>query len=212
VAIVAVSDAGVPVELGRVALGGLDLQRFDGGTPVARPWTAVAHRGGVYVVLNNLNPDTYAPEGPGLLARIEPGTGAVSVVPLAGSRCLNPQWAAEVGDQLAVSCGGRASYDRSTYALTGLTASGVALLDGQDRLAGFWSAQAAPDAGALFFPGRFSVRGSRLFLGDQNAGRVVVLDVSDAGFTELRGVATALPVCPVDTFGVANVSDLVQLP
>ena len=41
---------------------------------------------------------------------------------------------------------------------------------------------------------------------------VVVLDVSDAGFTEARGVATALPVCPVDSYGVANVSDLAQLP
>jgi hypothetical protein len=47
-------------------------------------------------------------------------------------------------------------------------------------------------------------------LTDQNGGRVVVLEVGDAGVTEVRGVSTALNICPVSaTSGVANVADVV---
>jgi hypothetical protein len=213
VAKVVLSDAGQPSEAGRVSLTSLNLFAFDGGAPVPRPYAAVTHHGAVYVVLNNLNADTYAPEGPGLLARIDPASSAVAVVQIAGARCLDPLGAAEVGDRLAVSCGGKASYDPSTYALTGVSAAGVALLDAQDQLQAFWPASCSggTDAGCTL-PGRLTVRGSRLFVADQNAGRVVVLDVSDAGLTEVRGVTTSLDMCPVGRSGVANVSDLVSLP
>jgi hypothetical protein len=212
VAKVGLSDAGVPTLIATIGLQGLDLQAFDGGS-LARPFAVVAHRGGVYVVLNNLTAveGAYYPGGPGLLARLEPSDGGLRVVQLAGTRCLNPKWAAEVGDRLAVSCGGRATYD-SSYALTGLGSAGMVLLDGQDQLQDFWPAVQPTDGGAFFLPGRFAVGGSRLFLGDESAGRVVVLDVSDAGLTEVRGVGTAVPVCPVGAYGFANVSDLVWLP
>jgi hypothetical protein len=213
---VGLNDAGQPVEQGRVSLLGLDLRPFDGGSPVPGPAAVVAHRGGVYVVLNNLN-GTVLParaDGPGLLARIEPATSAVAAVQIAGARCLNPVWAAEVGERLAISCAGQARYD-TNYVLLAVSGAGVALLDGQDQLQDFWSSACPADAGVgcpVLAPGRLAVRGSRLFLGDQNAGQVVVLDVSDAGLTEVRGVANALDVCPLGPFGYANVSDLVSLP
>jgi hypothetical protein len=167
-------------------------------------------------VLNNLNPDTYAPEGPGLLARIDPGTDAVSVIDLGGARCLNPQWAATVGDKLVVSCGGQVTYT-PTFTIESVRAAGLVLVDELDQVAASWSSAcpAGLDAGACLpmMPGRFTVRGARVLLGDQNAGRVVVLDVSDAGFTEVRGVTDAVATCPVSALtGAANVSDLVSLP
>jgi hypothetical protein len=196
----------------RVDLAGLDLRAFDGGTTVARPWAVAAHRGAVYAVLSNLHPETWKPGGPGLLARIDPGTSAASVVGL-GAGCLNPQWAAEVGERLAVSCAGRTTLDETrNYALTELTQAGVALLDGRDQLQDFWPAPMPLDGGAVFLPGRFSVVGGRIFLGDQNSGRMVVLDASDAGLTAVRGLDTAVPLCPLDPFGIANVHDLVALP
>ena len=75
-----------------------------------RPFAVVAHRGQVYVALNNLDPDSYAPAGPGLLAKVDPATDAVRVIDLGADVCLNPQWLASVGERLAVSCGGRVRY------------------------------------------------------------------------------------------------------
>ena len=51
----------------------------------------------------------------------------------------------------------------------------------------------------------------RIFLADQNAGRLVVLDVADGGISERRGPARndAVQVCPTNAMsGVANVSDV----
>ncbi len=210
-----------PTETARVSLKGLDLHAFDGGHPVARPWAVAAHANAVYVVLNNLNPDTYVPEGPGLLARIDPSTKALSTIVL-GSNCLNPQWLAEVGGtRLAVSCGGVVTYSPS-FTVDRIDSAGVVVLDEQDHVFAQWSSQCPADAGTLadggpscapMLPGRFTVRGSRILLGDQNAGRVVVLDVSDAGVTEVRGVSNALATCPISpASGAGNVSDLVSVP
>ena len=54
------------------------------------------------------------------------------------------------------------------------------------------------------------MKGSRIFLADKNWGRLVVLDATDAGLTEVRGVADAPSTCPVGTSGL--VYDLVTLP
>jgi hypothetical protein len=204
-----------PAVVNEVSLKGLDLRPFDpdaGSTP--RPW-AITQRGGqLYVVLNNLDADTYAPAGPGLLAKVDPVTRAVSVVTL-GPDCLNPQWAAPVASGLVVSCGGKSSYSGQSFVLVGSEKAGVVVLDLADRVVGQW-APAAPscgDAGScpLFLPGRFSVKGSRVFLADQNAGRLAVLELVDGGVVERRGPAAndGLAVCPVSaTSGVANVSDV----
>jgi hypothetical protein len=204
----------------RVSLKGIDLKPFDGGAPVARPWSITAHRGALYVTLNNLNPDTYAVEGPGLLARIEPDGGAVSVVELGAADCLNPQWAAPVGRGLAVSCGGKVTYSPS-FTVESVSAAGLVLLDSSDVRVAFWSSACPADAGTTadggpacppMMPGRFAVVGHRIALTDQNGGRVVLLDTADGGLTPVRGVTNALMVCPVSPLsGAANVSDVVGL-
>jgi len=97
--------------------------------------------------------------------------------------------------------------------LTSVSQAGVVVLDANDRRVATWS-PATPtcgDAGAcpLFLPGRFAVKGSSIFLADQNAGRLVVLDVADGGISERRGPARndAVQVCPPNALsGVANVS------
>jgi hypothetical protein len=221
--VVAVSVAApeAPVETGRVSLKGLDLKPFDGGAPVARPWAITAHRGALYVALNNLNPDTYAPEGPGLVARIEPADGGVSVIDLGAADCLNPQWLGSVGDALAVSCGGRIQYS-PTYTVESVSAAGLVLINASDVRTAAWSSACPADAGVLadggaacppMMPGRFSVMGQRLLLTDQNAGRVVLLDAVDGGLQAARGVTDALNLCPASPVtGAANVSDVLTLP
>jgi hypothetical protein len=218
---VSVANPEVPVETGRVSLKALDLKPFDGGAPVARPFAITARNGALYVALDNLNPDTYAVEGPGLLARIQPEDGGVSVIDLGAEDCVNPQWLAAVGDALAVSCGGSVQYS-PTYTVEAVTRAGLVLLNAHDEKVAAWSSACPGDAGVLpdggaaclpMLPGRFAVVGRRIVLGDQSAGRVVLLDVVDGGLVEVKGVADALNLCPLSPLtGVANVSDVAALP
>ncbi len=200
-------DVTVPAQAmlaGRVSLKGLDLQAFDGGAPVARPWAITTKGGQVYVALNNLNPDTYVPEGPGLVVKLNPANDALTVINLGATECLNPQWLAPMGERLIISCGGHISY-APDFSVQSVVAAGVVALDGQDaRLGSVWAT--AADAGVMpMMPGRFAVMGEQVSVSDQNGGRVVVLSVSDAGLAEVRG----LDVCPVSpNSGVGNVADI----
>lgn len=208
-----ISNPAAPTLAGRVTLKGQDLRAFDGGAPVARPWAITAKGGKLYVALNNLNPDTYAPEGPGLVARVDSSNDTVTIIDLGASDCLNPQWVGVVGNSVAVSCGGLVTYSPS-YAVESVSAAGLVVLDSADvKLPGAWSASgscAGADAGTCLpmMPGRFAVSGQQVLLSDQNGGRVVVLSVTDAGVSE---VGSALDLCPVSaTTGVANVADLLS--
>jgi hypothetical protein len=225
VVLVDVSAPEAPAVRARVDLRGLDLRAFDGGSPVARPYAVTVHQGAVYVALNNLNPDTYVPEGPGLLARIDGTTQATTVVDLGAERCLNPVWLQSDGTWLYVSCAGAAVYSGPPdYALLRSSQAGLVMLGAGDAVVGSWSATCPGDAGTLadggsrcapILPGRFAVRGARAFVGDQNAGRIFVLQASDAGLTEERGYAVAAPIqaCVRDeTTGIANVSDVLSVP
>lgn len=210
-----VTNPSSPALAGRVTLKGLDLKPFDGGSPVARPWAIVAKNDVLYVALSNLNPDTYAPEGPGLVARVDATSEAVTVIDLGGADCLNPQWVGRVGESIAVSCGGRITFSPS-FVAESVTSAGLVAIDSRDaRLAMGWSSAGtcAADAGAckLMLPGRFAVSGQQVFLADQNGGRVVVLEVDDAGVREVRAGESALSICPLSaTTGLANVADILS--
>lgn len=218
---VSVANPEMPTETGRVSLKDLDLKAFDGGAPVARPFAITARNGALYVALDNLNPDTYAVEGPGLVARIQPEDGGVSVIDLGAADCVNPQWLAAVGDSLAVSCGGSVQYS-PTFTVDAVTQAGLVLLNAQDQKVAAWSSACPADAGVLadggvacmpMMPGRFTVVGQRILLGDQNAGRLVFLDVADGGLVEVKGVSDALNLCPISPLtGAGNVSDVVATP
>jgi hypothetical protein len=210
-----VDSAGNLADAGVLDLRTLDLKTFDGGKSSPKPAAVTATGGAVYAVLNNLNPDTYDPAGPGLLARADQVTGALTEVDL-GAACLNPGWAVPVGDGgLAVTCSGDAVYDLS-WSVVSLANAGVVLLNANGAVTSFWSASCPADAGTLvdggpacvpFMPGRFAVRGSRLLIGDTNSGRIAVLDVIDGGLVEVRGAASAVAVCPS-----INVGDVLALP
>jgi hypothetical protein len=213
---VSVNDTNAPVETARISLKELDLKPFDGGTTVARPFAITAHNGAIYVALNNLNPDSYEVEGPGLLAKINPADSGVSVIDLNGDSCANPVWLKSVGTSLVVSCAGKANFN-SSFAVESLEKSGLVLLDSNDVIKSQWNsgcidAGTRADGGAKcdwFFPGRFAVQNNRITLADQNAGRVVMLDVIDGGFVNVRGLQNAIDACPKDSNGIANVSDIV---
>lgn len=194
---------------------GAALQPFAGSTPIPGPAGLVAHRGSIYVTLNNIDPNTYNPGGPGLLAKINPGTRAVSTVSL-GPDCLNAGWAASAGDKLLVSCAGKATYD-ARFNLVSVEKTGLVLLDEQDAVVATY-VLACPEGSGPACPlpsaGRFSVVGNRVYLGDNNAGRLFVIEVSGNQLIERRGLGAgaqpAILACPAQGFSL--VGDVVAIP
>ena len=210
---VSVADAHAPVVLNTIELSALDLKSFDGGVTVPRPWAITTHRGAVYAVLNNLDL-AYHPAGPGFLARIDPLTRAVSLVNLGADACRNPQWAAETAaGGLVVSCGGEARYGGPFFAVLGIDHAGLVLLDSADRVTASWpSPQCVLDGGTgclPVLPGRLAIAQDRVFLADQNGGRVLAFGIADGGFTAER----TIQACTLSSLtGLANVGDLLVTP
>ena len=192
------------------------LQPFEGKNPAPTPSGIVAHRGFLYVALNSLDPgNDFRPSGPGLVARIHPQTREVKYLPL-GNGCLNPGWLAPLGNKLVVSCTGDAIYDRS-FNLLAVEKTSLVLLDEQDAVVSTW-ALACPEANtscALPSAGRFAVVGNRIYLGDNNAGRLFVVDVTGTTLTEVRGLSgqkqPPILACPRAS-GFSLVGDVVAIP
>lgn len=192
------------------------LQPFPGSSPIPAPSGIVARRGQLYVALNNLDPNTYGPGGPGLVARINPQTQEVKYLPL-GEGCLNAGWLAPVGNKLVVSCAGKATYDAS-FNLVAVEKSSLVLLDEQDAMVSTYPIACPEVSGpgcALPSAGRFAVVGNRIYLGDYNAGRVFVVDVIGSTLTGVRGLEPQKPqpilACPRES-GFSLVGDVVAIP
>ncbi|WP_224244613.1 hypothetical protein [Hyalangium gracile] len=195
--------------------GGAALQPFQGSSPIPSPSGIVAHKGRLYVALNNLDPNTYGPGGPGLVARITPETREVTYLPL-GNDCLNPGWLAPVANKLLVSCAGKATYDAS-FNLVAVEKTSMVLLDEQDAVVSTQLIACPPTGGTCALPsaGRFAVVGSRAYVGDNNAGRIFVYDVSGSQLVEVRGLGPSkpapIPACQREA-GFSLVSDVVAIP
>lgn len=213
VAKVDVSDPKNPQAVSSYDLRALDLKPFDGGSAWPRPFSITAHQGALYVALNNLD-EFYTPAGPGMLAHLDPGSGQLTAIDLGAEQCLNPGWVVSDGEKLYVSCQGRADFDPSTWALRSVEQAGVVVLQSQDGGLTSWpmGCPPEPDGGCLpALPSRLAVTAGRVFLGDQNGGRVFALEQgADGG---LVGRGAPIQVCPLSpTTGVANVSDVLAVP
>jgi hypothetical protein len=217
VARVSVANPRQPALLSYVPLpSGDSLQPFQDSNPIPTPAGIVAHRGQIYVALNNLDPDTFAPGGPGMVARISPDGANVTYLSL-GERCLNTGWLASVGSKLVVSCAGEATYD-SNYNLLAVRSSALALLDEQDAVVDIHPIECPAASGstcALPSAGRFAVVGNQILLGDNNAGRIFVVEVSGSELVGKRTLEPQKPqpilACPHDS-GFSLVGDVVAIP
>jgi hypothetical protein len=225
VARVNVSDPERPRLVDTVSLKGLDLRSFDGGTTMALPYAAVSTDAGVYVALTNLNPaNDYLPNGPGMLARIDPADGGVRAIDLGAANCLNAGDVQAVGDQLVVSCLGEAVFDTTSgYRAKSVRATGLVLVKDDQPVASYAlspGCTGGPEDGCnLAVGGRLAVVGNTAYVTDVNAGRVFVVEVRDGRLVERRGNTTpeargpALEACPVDARrSVSNAIDIVAVP
>lgn len=205
---------------------GADLRAFSGSNPEPLPAGITTSNSSLYITLNNLDPKTFGPGGPGLLVKVDPQAMAVDRTLLLsrtdcpstgctpeGVDCLNPGWVAPVGGQLVVSCGGKSTYDAS-FNLVAVDKAALVLL-GADNTVLDVAPLACPAGASGCVPpsaGRFAVVGSRVFVGDNDAGRVFVYDVSGGKFTEVKGLSTgtAITACPAS--GASLVGDVVAIP
>jgi hypothetical protein len=217
VARVNVANPSQPALLSHVPLpSGDPLQPFPGSNPVPTPAGIVAHRGQIYVALNNLDPNTFAPGGPGMVVRISPDGANATYLPL-GERCLNAGWLASVGNKLVVSCAGKATYD-ANFNLVAVENSALVLLDEQDAVVDIYPIECPAVSGsacALPSAGRFAVVGNQILLGDNNAGRIFVVEVSGSKLIGKRTLEPQKPkpilACPRES-GFSLVSDVVAIP
>jgi hypothetical protein len=215
VARVSLADPSAPVITDVFVLpSGEALTPFPGHTALPAPAGITSLGGRVYAALGTLDPRDYTPGGPGWLARIDPVTRGVELLAL-GEACLNPYWVLPVGGRLLVSCGGGATYD-ADFNLTSVRGTGLVLLGAEGRVLdslalGCPEATSCPLASA----GRFAVVGGRAYVGDNNAGRVFVIEVVGDTLVERRGLgagaAPPIAVCPRDE-GPSLVSDVLALP
>ncbi|MFY2562451.1 MXAN_6577-like cysteine-rich protein [Corallococcus terminator] len=212
---VSLNEFSTPVVMDTIELpSGAALKPFPDNTTLSTPTGITSHHGKLYVALNNLNPITYSPGGPGLLARIDPTSRAVDLIEL-GEGCLNPSSVAPVGEQLLVSCGGKAVYD-SDFQLLSVERSSLVLLDAQDRVVSTAPIQCSPGIGTCPIPaaGRFAVVGNRSYLGDTHGGRIFVHEVVGSTLVERRGLldTSEPPIAACPASGFSLVSDVVALP
>ncbi|NTX34302.1 hypothetical protein HUA78_07620 [Myxococcus sp. CA033] len=223
VARVDISNPEQPRKVDTLSLAGLDLKPFGGGPVMPLPYSVTATRSAVYVALTNLNPaNDYRPNGPGMLARIDPSTGAMSAIDLGAERCLNAGYVEAVGDQLVVACIGEALYDpENGYIATSVRSTGLVLVK-DDTVVASYALNPGCQPGApgcvLSVASRFAVAKDAVYLADTNAGRVFVVEVGDGRLTERRGYSTpeakgpALEACPLDPRRpVSNAIDVTAL-
>lgn len=209
VARVSVADPARPLITRYFDLRRLDLKPF-AGTSTPRPSWIVLHRGALYVPMNNLN--GFSAGGPGMVAKIDPVTEAVTAIDLGAEVCLNAIFAASSAEGLLVGCAGDSDY--SQFPIVRTVKTGVVLVAG-DRPVAAWAAACTPEAegGQCGDPSisRVHAVGGKVYAGDQAAGRLFVLGLRDGGLVEQRGYAdggTPIGLCPLGPFGYANVADL----
>ncbi|MBI3185555.1 MAG: hypothetical protein HYZ28_25735 [Myxococcales bacterium] len=213
-----VTNPAQPKVMDTIDLGTIDLKPFDGGSTVARPYSVVARGAKLYLALNNLNASTYAPEGPGMVAIVNSASKAVSAIDLGADACLNASWAVSTDAGILVSCGGKVTYD-SNWKAVASEKTGVLLVSEAGARLSVWAPTCPPggiDAGCE--PpqlGRFAMVGNRLYVGDQTAGRVFVLELNGTSLAERRGYSdggSPVLACPVGTMGFSSVNDLIAVP
>jgi hypothetical protein len=225
VAKVDVSNPLLPTVVQTFDLSGLDLKPFPNQNTVARPAAIVAHREHLYIGLQNLSGTV--PGGPGLLAKIDPVTQAISTLPL-GEHCLNVSALVSTGSHLLASCAGKSNYDES-YNTLNTEAAGLVVLDENDSILDAVSLACPADSPAFnpatkegcrpVVPGRFAVANGKIYLGDQNGGRLFVLQLMDGKLVQLRGyapeAAQPVQVCPFlddPAINFSNVADVLVVP
>ncbi|MGZ6140553.1 MAG: hypothetical protein ACXWLA_07750 [Myxococcaceae bacterium] len=194
----------------------------DGGPFIASPTQAIARNGYVYVAANVLRyygDRPGADYGPPLVVKIDPsGSGQAAVTAVAGLAdagigCQNVEWLASMPlgagtTPMLVSCAGARAYD-STYQVTAVANTALLLLDAKDQPIGFWTPSSRPDGQFPPSVGRAVPQNTSVYVADETAARLYVVDYTTNGFVERVGYLNGLTpptICP------SYITDLTVVP
>src|SRR5712691_7083576 len=164
------------------------LDPYDGNKPgEARPLYTAQLGGRVYASLSNINPNTFAPAGPGFLASIDPLTGQVDLISLGGSdrhQCMNPGVVRQDSQKLYVACAGD---------FTGTLPGGRGLVEVDPARGAVTRALATPeDMG----PSGVAVAPAKIWVGD-GSGTARILSIDRNSFAIVDGADQAHPAIAV---------------
>jgi len=193
----------------------------DGGPFQPSPTMAIARNGNVYVAANVLRffEDFSGSDfGPPLVVRIDPsktGQAALSAVQglgADGGTCQNVEWLASLplgtaGTPMLVSCAGARTYD-SNFNVTSVQNTALLLLNGTDQQIAAWVPSNGPGQPPPSV-GRAVAQNTTVYVADETASRLYVLDYGTNSFVERVGYVdggTAPQICP------AFITDLKVVP
>jgi hypothetical protein len=165
------------------------LDPYDVSRPgEARPLYTAQVGGVVYASLSNLNPNTFAPAGPGFLAGIDPISGSVGLINLGGAdrhQCVNPGVIRQDSQKMYAACAGDFS---------GTVGGGQAVVEVDLARGALARALAAPPG---VVPSGVAVTATKIWFGDSATPQL--LSVNRATFTLADGAgehpAISMP-CP----------------
>ncbi len=183
----------------------------DGGPFNPSPTQAIARNGFVYVAANVLRffeDFSGSDYGPPLVVKIDPsksGQAALSAVQGLGGdagTCQNVEWLAALplgsaGQPMLVSCAGARTYD-SFFNVVSAENTSLLLLDSTDAQIASWIPNNA-GAEKPVSVGRAVSQNTTVYVADETASRLYVLDYGTNAFVERPGyvdAGVAQPICP----------------
>jgi hypothetical protein len=206
----------------------------DGGPFYPSPTQAIARNGYVYVAANVLRyyaDYSGADYGPPLVVKIDPnlsGSSAVTAVTGlagladaglpdggfadAGTPCRNVEWLVSLplgsgNTPMLVSCAGARTYDADN--VTSVKSTALLLLDTRDQLIGAWVPSALPTKPPPSV-GRAVPQNTSVYVADETAARLYVVDYTTNGFVErvgdTNGSLAPPTICPT------YITDLLVVP
>ena len=183
----------------------------DGGPFNPSPTQAIARNGFVYVAANVLRffEDFSGSDfGPPLVVRIDPtksGQAALSAVQGLGGdagTCQNVEWLAALplgsgGQPMLVSCAGARTYD-SSFNVVAVDNTSLLLLNATDQQIASWIPTNIAGEKPVSV-GRAVAQNTTVYVADETASRLYVLDYGTNSFVERPGYVDAgvpQPICP----------------
>lgn len=176
-----------------------DYGRDDGVTENSpRPAGVAAVGSRLFVAIGNLQLNCFGAAGPGYVAVVETSGEALTLtknIELPGE-CRNPGAVASHGGRVYVSCGG-------AYGFAPTVQESLVVIDAEtEKVINTTTFSRCsptdpfdgPDACRTAVPGRVTVLGDRLYIADNNAGRLLVTDLDG---NKIPGTEDGIAICPL---------------
>ena len=150
----------------------------------------------IYVAIGNLNPSCFGSAGPGYVAVVDSVTMTVTRNVKLPAECRNPGFIATAGTRVYVSCAGSYGFGagiEEALSVIDSTTDAVVKTTTFPRC-GPADPFDGPNACKTAVPGRLAIRGTRVYVADNNAGRIFTTDLDGK---IVPGTEKGKTICPL---------------